>query len=43
MFRPWLGPLLGTLMGLLAFGFIGYMLGVKAHVWSSPPTGFWVF
>ena len=43
MSQSWLGPLLGMLMGLLTIGLIVYMLGVKAHIWSSPPTGYWVF
>jgi hypothetical protein len=31
------------LMGLLTIGLILDMLGVKAHISSSPPTGFWAF
>src|SRR5262245_37371973 len=40
MSQSWLGPLLGMLMGLLTIGLTVYMLDVKAHIWSSPPTGF---
>ena len=43
MFPRWLGPLVGTVMGLLMGGTIIYMLGVRAHLWPSPPGGFWVF
>jgi hypothetical protein len=43
MFPARLGPLVATLMGLLAVGALVYMFGVRAHVWPSPSTGFWVF
>lgn len=43
MFPKWLGPLIGTLIGLAAGGLIVWMLGVKAQVWKSSPAGFWHF
>jgi hypothetical protein len=43
MLPRWLGPLVGTLMGLVTVGVITWMLGVKAAVWHTSPTGFWVF
>ena len=43
MFPRWLGPLVGTLMGLTAVAAIVWMAGVKAQIWPSPPGGFWIF
>jgi hypothetical protein len=41
MFPRWLGPLVAALTVLVMVAVMVYMLGVAAHVWHSPPTGFW--
>jgi hypothetical protein len=43
MLLQWMGRLAGLLIALVMVGVFVYTLGVKAHLWQSPPDGFWVF
>ena len=43
MFPRWMGPLVGGLMTLVTVGVMVWMLGVRAAVWPSASSGFWVF
>jgi hypothetical protein len=43
MFSARIGALVTALTGLAAVGALVYMFGVRAHIWPSPSTGFWVF
>jgi hypothetical protein len=43
MFAKTFGSALVILMGVATVALLGYMLGVRLHIWNAPNDGFWLF